>query len=503
MIGSIIFILILLILNIPVSFIFYKAWVNSIHAFIPFVNVLQYIRIIGFKNRYIVAVLMILSCLFLAWDTKKGLWLYATWFYHGLLIWISLLYAIPVLMAFWVIFWIWSLLSTFMCLIWAWKYCSLYHEYTPLVFFWSIFMFIFLNFFYFKLAYNLALKFWWTKKNALLHIFFQPITIWLIGCWPSKYHDKYYHEELQDNKIWGLDAHDFYSVDEMNTVHWKPQVVGGSKTVDLEKEQQKKNNRFFRRAMLIIVAILVWLFLYRAVPSYLNANKQLKEKEAKAKEETSVILEKLVSWDYECKDPWYRPWQAYIALKLPEGIKSYWTNWTIFSWRNDWKCYEAYNLNYSEYNDDERISIFDYYISDFNTKEPLFRCTERNDEVVLLEYTWDKYDTNKWCSTLYDRFYKQYKHWFVAYDKNWKLKDYDDFDDPVLSQKIKELNLAITDSCEYIFRTKWNTYYDRYYYLTWKNELILLWQIWNQYNECEDYNEIIQWALNWVVLTKE
>jgi hypothetical protein len=31
------------------------------------------------------------------------------------------------------------------------------------------------------------------------------------------------------------------------------------------------------------------------VPSYLNANKQLKEKEAKVKEETSVILEKLVS----------------------------------------------------------------------------------------------------------------------------------------------------------------------------------------------------------------
>ena len=183
----IILFIISIVLNIPIGVIFNKVGINWINAFIPFVNVLNYIRIVGLKKKYIVAFLMVIFCLFLSWDNFKWVWLYANWFYSGLLFRFDLLLLIPVCFAFWLVFWMSSALTLFICLMRAWKHCSLYHSMTSRVLLWSMFMFIYLIVFYGKLAYKFALKFWWKPWAAVLYIIFQPIAVWILAFWKREY----------------------------------------------------------------------------------------------------------------------------------------------------------------------------------------------------------------------------------------------------------------------------------------------------------------------------
>ncbi len=62
---------IFLFLNIPVGIIFHKAKINPINAFIPLKNVISYLRIVGFKTKYFIALAMILTSFFLCWDIYK------------------------------------------------------------------------------------------------------------------------------------------------------------------------------------------------------------------------------------------------------------------------------------------------------------------------------------------------------------------------------------------------------------------------------------------------
>ena len=85
--------IIVLILNIPVSIMFHKAWLNGKNAFIPFLNVFEYFELVGFKRKYLISVLMIIFTFLLCWNNHKGLGLYAQGMYYGLGDWIVLLYS--------------------------------------------------------------------------------------------------------------------------------------------------------------------------------------------------------------------------------------------------------------------------------------------------------------------------------------------------------------------------------------------------------------------------
>lgn len=561
--------IIVLILNIPVSIMFHKAWLNGKNAFIPFLNVFEYFELVGFKKKYLISVLMIIFSFLLCWNNHKGLGLYAQGMYYGLGDWIVLLYSIPACFVIWWLFWIASLITTFMCLIWAWRYCSLYWEYTPLVFFGTIAMFTFLMFFFAKLAYKAALKFWWWEKMALVHAFFQPLTIWWLGLWSSKYDEterpkqeslikikqeyidikeNKFKSPIAENKLNQLSASDFLSVEERNNLQtqnhptWveqqptpvaqptpnplgpgnvapmpepqpvpqqvpqvqaqpvqQPQVAQQQPTIaedpkpKLSKEElEKKHDRFFRRAMALIIGLYIVIHLIIYLPKYKANRIAYNERVEKTNQETSEILEKLLSWDYECDTPDHRPWSKYIeTTKLPEGTKWYWESAYLYTWENSDICYWAFDLSYTINRDGKKIDVDKFEIEDFHTKEVLFRCVEEDDVIVELIEKEPLGNKEKGCRDLYDKQRLWSKHGNYPYDENGKLKDYDDFDDPVLSAKLKELNLHITESCDKIFRSKWNTYYDHYYYLSWDNELIYLGQLGHQKDDCWKYNEYI------------
>ena len=474
------------------------------NAFIPFKNIISYLWIIGFKVKYFVALLMILATFFLCWDMNKWLWLYASWFYQWLWIYCQLLLSIPVCMVVWLVFWLWSLFNTFMCLIRAWNYCSLYHSFTPWVFFWSIFMFMFLIIFYAKLAYKLALKFWWSCWFALLYMFFQPIAVWVLAFWKWEYcgmRIKIQNKNIWEIKPWIDSEENIISNDKQRQLSVSSNEALDRKAIIL---QEKKHDRFFRNAMLIIFAVLIWLFLIRFIPSYIQTSAILREKQEERREKMEDVIGGLEKWVLDC-DNHYDELYDYFGSKLPKDIKNkgYGVNWALIKRETDGACFEAYNFNYRDKINWKDVSVFDYVIADYKTKEVLFRCIDHDFKLFSLEDNWRGLDVAKWCSTLYDRMFKEYKHWFVAYDKEWKLKDYDDFEDPLLSKKLKKFNLVITTSCENIFRTRWNTDDDRYYYLTWKNELILLGQLWYQRDNCEKYEDVIKDALDGVVVIKE
>ena len=552
-----------LILNIPVSIMFHKAWLKGRNAFIPFLNVFEYFELVGFKRKYLISVLMIIFTFLLCWNNHKGLGHYAQGMYYGLGDWIVLLYAIPACFASWVWFWIKSLLTTFMCLLWAWRYCSLYWQYTVFVFLGTIVMMTFLMFFFAKLAYKSALKFWWWEKMSLVHVFFQPLTIWWLWFWGSKYDERERpeHESLikvkqeyidikenkfrtpiPEDKLNQLSASDFLSVEERNNLQtqnqpaWvqqqpvqviqpiqnpigpgnvapipqpqtvpqapqqipqqpvlqQPTIAQEPKPQLSKQELEKKHDRFFRRAMALIIGLYIVIHLVINLPKYKANRIAYNQKIEKMNQETAEVLEKLKSWDYECDTPEYRPWSKYIeATKLPEGTTSYWETAYLYTWEKTDICYWAFDLNYSIFRDGKEIDVDKFEIEDFHTKEVLFRCVEEDDVIVELIEKEPLGNKEKGCRDLYNKHQLWNKHGYYPYDEKWNLKDYDDFDDPVLSAKLKELNLHITESCERIFRSKGNTYYDHYYYLSWDNELIYIGQLGHWKDDCWKYNGYI------------
>ena len=186
--------LLILLATIPVSVIFSKAWVKWVNAFIPFTNVISYLKIVDFKYKYFITLFVLLASFSLIFyyfiEFDEDFWWFWWWWFIVLCFF---LLSIPSSVILWFVLWVILFIIPLIGFIFAWRGDIL------ILYLWVFFMLICLPIFYCKLAYDLALKFWRKPWAAVLYVIFQPIAIWILAFWKWEYQGDYLED--QKNKV--------------------------------------------------------------------------------------------------------------------------------------------------------------------------------------------------------------------------------------------------------------------------------------------------------------
>ena len=393
---------VLLFFNIPVGFVFRKAWFRFIDAFIPIKNIIVYSKIVNYKHKLFVVLTVVLLFLTLIWLMFSDaivfwlIWLLSAFARIGLLgsAFGSVMYMLEGIVSYlweeWLLFAIISglvLLILFPCLI----------------------------AFYCKLHYKFALKFWLNRWVALLYIFFHPIIIWVLAFWKWEYqesavknnHNKKFWEPI----IWALN--NVNVVSDFGNNQWHNILLNDVENHNELNFQEKKNNRFFIIAMIIIFVVCPLISFIK----YQKSGEEHVQTIIQRNEESIKVVKNLKSWASGCSN--YSRWSTKLGLEFYNyySKESYEITWTLIKRETDWTCFEAYNFKYIDKIKWKKTYVSDYSIVDYWwDKEILFRCVEHNWEVVLLESEWNKLNSKDWCGKLYMKMYDFYKYWLDEYD---------------------------------------------------------------------------------------